>query len=120
MSYKESALLNHNMILNNKENRLLDGEIRFGNNINLCFLYGKIISELDFEFVYNSKRHISKITFLMEIYQNKQKKCIVPIKAYDLLADNIYQNAKNGDYIYAVGEVENNCVEVKEIEAKKL
>ena len=77
MSYKESALLNHNMILNNKENRLLDGEIRFGNNINLCFLYGKIISELDFEFVYNSKRHISKITFLMIIYIKTQKMVII-------------------------------------------
>lgn len=104
------------MSLNYKENVLLDSEIRFGNNINLCFLYGKIVSELDFKFLYNSKKNISRITFFIEIYVSKRKKCIVPIKAYDLLADSIFQDFKIGDYICLVGKLESSYVEVKEIE----
>ena len=53
--------------------------------MNLCFLIGKIISEINFKFVLNSK-NISIAYFKIEL----NNKSIVEVKAYNELADYCY------------------------------
>lgn len=68
--------------------------------MNLCFLMGKIISNIDFQFMLGSKK-ISIVQFLLVI----NEKCIVTVKAYDELADWCYQNLVKNDCIALQGEL---------------
>lgn len=81
-------------------------------NINICFLMGKIISEIDFKFFYNSKKHVSIVKFIINTYKENAK---VLIKAYDDVADNIYKEYNINSSINLVGFIEKNEVIIKEI-----
>ncbi|MGN1300957.1 MAG: hypothetical protein ACI4U9_00230 [Clostridia bacterium] len=82
--------------------------------MNICFLYGKIVSKVIFEFLYNSKIHTSVVT--IEVLPQKEKVPIL-VKAYDLKADMIYRNFEQGDYISLMGMITSNSVNVIEIES---
>ena len=88
-------------------------------NINFCFLYGKIISKIDLNFFYNSRWHISKVEFEVEIDYKKSTRKLskqkIMVKAYDDKADIIYKNYHKDDYIKVIGIVTNKGVEVKKI-----
>ena len=66
--------------------------------MNLCFLFGKIISEINFKFVLNSK-NISIVYFKIEL----NNKSIVEVKAHNELADYCYSKLKKNDIIAIQG-----------------
>ena len=71
--------------------------------MNLCFLTGKIISEINFKFVLNSK-NISIVYFKIEL----NNKSIVKVKAYNELADYCYNKLKKNDIIAIQGYLSND------------
>jgi len=71
--------------------------------MNLCFLIGKIISEINFKFVLNSK-NISIVYFKIEL----NNKSIVEVKAYNELADYCYNKLKKNDIIAIQGYLSND------------
>lgn len=86
--------------------------------MNLCILYGKIISKIEFEFFYNNKEHISVVTFMLVPEPkgiSNPIETFILVKAYDEIADSVYQNYKQLDYIYIEGYVTPKYVEIDEI-----
>ena len=71
--------------------------------MNLCFLKGKIISEIEFNFMINTK-NISIATFEIELL-NKSK---IKVKAYNELADFCYKKLKQKDIIFIQGYLDSN------------
>ena len=71
--------------------------------MNLCFLKGKIISEIEFNFMINTK-NISIATFEIELV-NKSK---IKVKAYNELADFCYKKLKQKDVIFIQGYLDSN------------
>ena len=55
-------------------------------DLNICFFSGKIISKPEFNFFYNSKKFVSKVSFE-----------IIKIVTYNENADYIYKNLNIGD-----------------------
>lgn len=80
--------------------------------MNICFLYGKIVSKIEFNFLYNSKIHTSIAT--MEVLPNGEKQ-IVLVKAYDENADKIYKEFDTGSYITLIGSLEKDNIRAVEI-----
>ena len=78
--------------------------------MNLVFLNGKIISEIEFRFIIESKR-MAMIEFLIEVDKN-----IIKIKAYDEVADYIYSRFNIDDRISIYGSLKKKEVNVIEIE----
>ena len=79
--------------------------------MNLCFLIGKIISEINFKFVLNSK-NISIIYFEIEL----NNKSIVEVKAHNELADYCYSKLKKNDIIAIQGYLSNEIeIIIKEL-----
>lgn len=79
--------------------------------MNLCFLKGKIISEIEFNFIINTK-NISIATFEIELLN----KCKIKVKAYNELADFCYQKLKQEDVIFIQGYLDSNMhIVVKEL-----
>ncbi len=79
--------------------------------MNLCFLIGKIISEINFKFVLNSK-NISIVYFKIEL----NNKSIVEVKAYNELADYCYNKLKKNDIIAIQGYLSNEIeIIIKEL-----
>lgn len=77
--------------------------------MNLCILLGKIVSEIEFKFILNSK-HKSIAYFDLEL----SNKSIVKIKAYDEVADYVYRRIQRGEFIVVNGKVREKCkVEVE-------
>ena len=86
--------------------------------INLCFLKGKVINKKDLKFVYDkskkslSKNHICIIILELEI-ENKQ---VIYLKAYNEIAEFVYNNVNEGDNILVEGAIKDNIVEIEDIE----
>ena len=79
--------------------------------MNICILTGRILSKLEFNFLYNSKIHISLLTFQIDI--NDQQ--TVTIKAYDEQADEAYKKLKKGDVVIIEGYLDPKGVNVEYI-----
>ena len=77
--------------------------------MNICFLIGKIVSEIQFGFILNSKR-ISIAIFKLKL----SNESIIEIQAYDEMADYCYMNLKIGYNIFIYGSIKNNIVLLKE------
>ena len=71
--------------------------------MNLCFLKGKIISEIQFDFILNSS-NISVCTFKVEL-TNKSE---ISVKAYNEIADKCYQKLLKNDIIGVQGYLNSN------------
>ena len=71
--------------------------------MNICFLIGKIVSDVEFKFVLGSK-HISIVIFKLELINRS----IVTVKAYDEMADLCYQKLQKGDIIGIQGYLDSN------------
>lgn len=92
--------------------------------INICFLAGKIVSEIKFDFLYNSKKHISIAEFwilpdsdVMRIYTKSNiAQCNIKVRAYDNIADIIYRNFEKNSFISLSGIYTPNYVEAKHVE----
>ena len=76
--------------------------------MNEVFLIGKIISDIEFEFIINSK---NKAIACFEI--KKADKQIVRIQAYNQLADFVYSKLNTNDKVFINGCIEANVVKAK-------
>ena len=78
--------------------------------MNEVFLTGKIINDVKFKFIINSK-NISIAVFNIET-NDKQ---VIKIKAYNELADYCYSKLETRQRVFIYGEISENDVIVKEI-----
>ena len=76
--------------------------------MNEVFLIGKIISDIEFKFIINSK---NKAIACFEI--KTADKQIVRIQAYNQLADFAYSKLNSNDKVFINGYIENNVVKAK-------
>ena len=76
--------------------------------MNICFLYGKIISDIDFKFIMNNKNKTSISVYKIQL----NNKSIVTVKGYNEIADYCYRNLIIGDNIYIQGRL-NNMMEIE-------
>lgn len=87
--------------------------------INICFLYGKIITPIDLQFFYNSKIHNSIVEFQIvvgcEPSSRKKRKQTLNIRAYDDHADFMYRKYQKDKFIKIIGELNSQYIVVKEI-----
>ena len=82
--------------------------------MNEVFIIGKIITEVKFDFILNFK-HISVSRFkIMTIYDKQE----INITAYDEMADYVYVNIKQGNFVMINGYLKNDGVVLKNIEKK--
>lgn len=68
--------------------------------MNLCFLIGKIVSPIQFEFILNST-HISIAIFNIALLNDSK----VTVKGYDEIADYCYSTLEEGMIIGAQGSI---------------
>lgn len=66
--------------------------------MNICFLTGEIIQEIEFNFLYNSQ-NISVAKTEIKL----QNKTVISIYAYNELADELYAYRSIGDTIFIEG-----------------
>ncbi len=79
--------------------------------MNLCFIIGKIVSEIEFKFIINSK-NISIAYFKIELLN----KSIVQVKAYNELADYCYSKLQKHDVCAIQGYINSEMkIEVEKI-----
>ena len=76
--------------------------------MNEVFLIGKIISDIDFKFIINSK---NKAIACFEI--ETADKQMVRIQVYNQLADFAYSKLNTNDKVFINGYIEDNVVKVK-------
>ena len=76
--------------------------------MNGVFLIGKIISDIEFKFIINSK---NKAIACFEIETNDKQ--IVRIQAYNQLADFAYSKLNSNDKVFINGYIETNVVKAK-------
>lgn len=69
--------------------------------MNLCFLIGKIINDIEFKFIINNKKYTAISTFKLEVSEN----CILKVKAYNELADMCYQKLVKADMVGLQGRL---------------
>ena len=82
--------------------------------MNEVFLIGKVISDIEFKFIINSK---NKAIACFEI--ETADKQIVRMQAYNQLADFVYSKLNTNDKVFVNGYIEDNVVKVKSINVWK-
>ena len=55
---------------------------------NICIVYGKIVSKVEFKFIINVKKYYSIAMFQIEL----NNKSIVTVRGYNEIADRRYRN----------------------------
>ena len=76
--------------------------------MNEVFLIGKIISDIEFKFIINSK---NKAIACFEIETNDKQ--IVRVQAYNQFADFAYSKLNENDKVFINGYIETNVVKAK-------
>ena len=80
--------------------------------MNICFIIGKVVNDVDFKFIMNNKKYNSIAKFKLEIDKND----IINIKAYNEIADYCYKNLIKNDQIAIYGQLNSEMeVVLKEI-----
>ena len=72
--------------------------------MNLCFLIGKIISDVDFEFILQSKQ-ISVALFKVQLQNNP----VIEVKGFLDIADRCYSQFHKNDIVFIQGKVETDA-----------
>ena len=80
--------------------------------MNEVFIIGKVITEVKFDFILNSK-HISVARFGVATMCDKQE---INVIAYDKMADYIYANLKHEDVVIINGYLEYDKVILEDIQ----
>ena len=78
--------------------------------MNICFISGKIISDINFKFIINSK-NISICYFNVQLSNKSIIKCL----AYNEMADFCYCNLRKSDNLYIQGFLNSNYDVIIEI-----
>ena len=81
--------------------------------MNMCFIIGKIVSKIEFNFILNSN-NISIVKFKIEL----KNKSIIDVKGYDEIADWCYQNLEETDEVEIYGEI-NSKMEIIILDIEK-
>lgn len=82
--------------------------------MNICILLGKIISEIEFKFIINSKNK-SIAYFDLELLN----KSIIKVRAYNEIADYIYSYFEQGKLIAIEGQIRSDSfIEIKSLTQK--
>ena len=98
--------------------------------MNICIVYGKIVSKIEFAFIINVKKYYSIVIFQIEL----DNKSIVTVKGYNEIADYCYKNLSKGNYcviegkinvkevdkLYSIVEKETFEIEINSIRIEKL
>lgn len=86
--------------------------------INLCFISGKIIEEVEFKFIYNprTKSLSKKHTTIAIIKLQLENEGIVEMQGYDEIADFIYRNMQKGSLVIIYRKLRERHVEILQIE----
>ncbi len=82
--------------------------------MNLCFLLGKVVSNIEYQFIYDNKE-ISIVLFDLLL----ENKSIIFCKAYNEKADWIYQRIEQNNMICIQGRVHSQWVEIEEVKHLK-
>ena len=69
--------------------------------MNTCFLIGKIVSDIKFDFMI-----YSKYTSIVQFYIKDKRKNIIKIVGYDKIADYCYKNLKKNNIVFIEGIME--------------
>ena len=69
--------------------------------MNTCFLIGKIVSDIKFDFMI-----YSKYTSIVQFYIKDKRKNIIKIVGYDKIADYCYKNLKKNNIVFIEGRME--------------
>lgn len=79
--------------------------------MNLVYIIGKVVSNIDFKFTYKSKGNAVAV-FVCELNNGS----MVKVKAFDNNADYCYANLKQGNFIILEGSINsNNEIVIKNI-----
>ena len=81
--------------------------------MNEVFLIGKIITDINFKFIINSKK--KKSIAIFDIL-TLDKQCI-SIKAYNKIADFVYSNLHENDYVFIYGYLYDNSISIINIKS---
>ena len=80
--------------------------------MNLCFVIGKIVSEIEFRFIVDNKKYMSIAYFDIEL----NNKSIIKVKAYNELADYCYSKLQKNDICFLNGSIDSKMeIEIEEI-----
>ena len=82
--------------------------------MNEVFIIGKIITEVKFNFILKSKHILVSRFKIMTVYDKQE----INITAYDEMADYVYVNIKQGNFVMINGYLKNDGVVLKDIEKK--
>lgn len=69
--------------------------------MNTCFLIGKIVSDIKFDFMI-----YSKYTSIIQFDMKDKRKNIIKIVGYDKIADYCYKNLKKNNIVFIEGIME--------------
>ena len=69
--------------------------------MNICFLTGKIVSDIKFDFMI-----YSRYTSIVQFYIKDKRKNIIKIVGYDKIADYCYKNLKKNNIVFIEGIME--------------
>ena len=69
--------------------------------MNICFLKGKIISDINFKFIVNNKKYYAISIFKIKL----DNKSILTVKGYNETADWFYRNLIKNDNIAIYGNL---------------
>ena len=81
--------------------------------MNECFFIGKIISNIDFKFIVNSKKYFSITTFKVKL----ENQSIITVKGYNEIADFCYKSLIKNNCITLYGELDSKMeIVLKDVE----
>ena len=80
--------------------------------MNLVYIIGKIVSDINFKFTYKSNKNAVAV-FICKLNNGS----LIKVKAFDNNADYCYANLKQEDFVLIEGSINsNNMVNIRNIE----
>ena len=72
--------------------------------MNICFLTGKIINDIDFKFIVDDKKYYAIAIFQIELNNNS----VITVKGLNEIADYCYRNLNKNEYCIIEGIIVSN------------
>lgn len=80
--------------------------------MNICFILGRIISDVEFKFIYGNNKNVSIVIFDLVL----QNQSIIKIEGYNEIADFVYRNINKNDIVLIKGSIIENVIQICNIE----
>ena len=77
--------------------------------MNIVIISGKIVSEIEFKFIYDRYGTKSKHTSISSCYVKLDNDSIIQIYGYDEMADFMYRHLTDGDAVVCSGVLREGC-----------